>query len=197
VKRATTAAVLLLTFLVVLGAGFSKQVVLAGRSKLPEASAGPGCGFAPALRPKVFVLACATGNDQLVNIVWNKWSSSVGKGLGENTYNACQPDCASSPTWITTRAQVEVTNVVPTPGGRFFSELRWRDASSAACALAPGGCWQRWQEESVPVSTEYYHTGTACHAAWIGLASDGWYGTLVWCERIGSRSEWVHMSQSP
>jgi hypothetical protein len=167
----------------------------ASGSKVPRASAASGCEFVPVVRPARFVLACATGNDNLVDVHWIQWGNSVAVANAENSYNTCKPDCASSRTWITTEAEVRLGFVVPTTSGPIFRTLSWRDVTSQTCSLSQ--CvtrWQAWQSEPLMVSASYYVTGAACPAADMGLAADGLYGSLVWCEAIGSRHQWVHIS---
>ena len=100
--------------------------------RVPRVSDG-GCGFAPAVRPTSFVLACATGNDQLVNIHWSEWAGSVATGTGEHWYNSCNPNCASSRTWITTAAGIKLSYVVPTANGPIFRTLSYREIAAQMC----------------------------------------------------------------
>jgi hypothetical protein len=161
--------------------------------RVPRVSDG-GCGFAPAVRPTIFVLACATGNDQLVNIHWSEWGGSVAIGTGEHWYNSCNPDCASSRTWITTAAGIKLSYVVPTSSGPIFRTLSYREIAAQMCDPGCVTKWRAWQAESSPVSGSYHKVGALCPAADVGLAADGWYGSLVWCETIGTHHEWVHIS---
>ena len=96
-----------------------------------------GCGvFAPVVRPHQFILACADGNDLLIDVKWSQWSDNSALGSAENSYNSCKPDCASSRTWITTEAEARLSFVVPTTSGRLFRTLSWRDVESQSCTTA-------------------------------------------------------------
>ena len=158
-------------------------------------AATASCGlFAPAVRPGQFILACADANALLIHVHWSEWGSLVAVATAEETVNSCQPTCAASKTWLTANAQVKLSLVVPTTSGYLFRTLSWREAASRACTKA--GCatrWTAWQSEPLMVSKEYYASGAVCPSADTGLAANG-YGSLVWCETIGTRHLWVHIS---
>lgn len=161
----------------------------------PPRATTTGCGgvFAPVVKPRFFILACATGNDQLIDVRWSTWDSSVAVASAENYYNSCSPDCAESRTWITTEAEARLSFVVPTQSGKLFRTLSWRDIVSQSCTPSCTTKWTPWTSESLEVSASYYDVGDPCPKSDTGLAADG-EDSLVWCELVGSQHEWVHLS---
>jgi hypothetical protein len=83
---------------------------------------------------------------------------------------------------------------VPTTSGAIFRTLSWREIASQSCTPGCITRWRAWQSEPLPVSNSYYTAGTSCPSTDVGLAADGLYGSLVWCETIGSHHQWVHIS---
>jgi hypothetical protein len=154
------------------------------------------CGvFAPVVRPAEFILACADANALLVKVHWLEWGSSVATANAEEKYNPCRPSCVAGKPWVTTKAQVKLSHVVPTTSGHLFRTLSWRDAGSHTCAKSPCATqWQAWESLPMMVSKSYYALGAVCPSADVGLAADGTQGSLVWCETVGARHEWARTS---
>lgn len=174
----------------------SLEVDLAPTKPTLPRAATTGCGgvFVPVLKPKQFLLACATGNDQLIDARWSTWTASTAVAMVVNYYNSCSPSCAASPTWISTQAEAKLSFVVPTQSGRLFRTLSWRDELSDSCTS--NGCvvkWQPWNSVILEVSAAFHAVGTSCPSSAAGLAADG-YGFLVWCEAVGKSHDWVRRS---
>jgi hypothetical protein len=149
-KLCALATVWLATLLSCLFVG--QAVAATTGTKVPRVSDAEGCGFAPAVRPTRFVLACATGNDQLVDIHWSEWGGAIATGTGEHSYNSGKPDCASSRTWITTEAALKLSFVVPTTSGAIFRTLSWREIASQSCTPGCITRWRAWQSEPLEVA---------------------------------------------
>ncbi|MGH3279781.1 MAG: hypothetical protein ACRDNW_11685 [Trebonia sp.] len=52
------------------------------------------CENKPEVRPTSFVLACADGNDRLIDMHWTNWTPVGASGTGVQYLNDCEPNCA-------------------------------------------------------------------------------------------------------
>jgi hypothetical protein len=52
------------------------------------------CERQPQVRPTSYVLACADGNDRLIDLHWTNWVPESATGTGVQYLNDCTPNCA-------------------------------------------------------------------------------------------------------
>jgi hypothetical protein len=85
-----------------LAAAVALSAVGTAIATIPAAQAAPAakrpvlidCSNAATVKPKVFVIACADGNDNLQALKWSSWGTTAG-GTGTDFVNTCDPNCAT------------------------------------------------------------------------------------------------------
>ena len=86
----------------------------------------PDCSGRKHFKPRSIIVACGDGNPQLHNLLWSKWSGTLGTGVGVYYWNDCVPACYRGHFHSRPGAQVRLYRVTKCRSKGYYEFTRMR-----------------------------------------------------------------------
>lgn len=115
---ALPAAVLIVVALPIAACGSSSSSSYSSAASGASAAGMTDCSNHTVVRPKLFVLACGDGNAWASNLVWQDWGQATTIGRGIINLNLCDPDCATSKSYLHAQGTLTANRLQVCPDGQ-------------------------------------------------------------------------------
>lgn len=92
------------------------------------------CAGKTAVKPTSYVLACADGNSEFINIKWSSWSATGAHATATYRANTCEPSCVAGK-FVNYPATVTFSKPQTTSHGSLFSAVAYTYSVSSTSTL--------------------------------------------------------------